>query len=77
MIVCTYGVHRALGGTLATMSDEHRDDEPSDSPLSQRESKLPAADDDSDDAATNPDHAALVAEIVARDKSLLDRLAES
>jgi hypothetical protein len=63
-----------LGGTLATMSDERSDDGPSDPPLTKRASKLPA-----EDGATeeNPEHSALVAEIVARDKSLLDRLAES
>jgi hypothetical protein len=63
------------GGTLATMSDDRPDDEPSVPPLAQRAPKVPL--DDEGDATENPDHSALVAEIVARDKSLLDRLAES
>lgn len=64
-----------MGGTLATMSDERSDDGPSDPPLTKRASKLPA--DEDGVTEENPEHSALVAEIVARDKSLLDRLAES
>ena len=57
------------------MSDERSDDGPSDPPLTKRASKLPA--DEGGTTDENPEHTALVAEIVARDKSLLDRLAES
>jgi hypothetical protein len=56
------------------MSDDRPEDEPV-PPLAQRASKVPV--DDESDAAENAEHSALVAEIVARDKSLLDRLAES
>jgi hypothetical protein len=57
------------------MSDERSDDGLSDPPLAKRASKLPA--DEESTTEENPEHKALVAEIVARDKSLLDRLAES
>jgi len=57
------------------MSDERSDDGPSDPPLTKRASKLPADEDGTTEE--NPEHSALVAEIVARDKSLLERLAES
>jgi hypothetical protein len=62
-----------LGGTIATMSDESND--ATDPPLAKRASKLPG--DEAEAPEPNEEHSALVAEIVARDKSLLDRLAES